>query len=102
MDQTAALSYDPSSYDDIPTYVWNQNFDTRRFEDTIEQCNNDIWSLLKGAICDKLGVPARMSGCKHNVSFHDRKHKSLYITLLSPNLNIYFVDLITLPSNVLC
>ena len=67
MDQTAALAYDPESYDDIPTYVWNENFDIQRFEDTIEQSNNDIWSNFKRALCGKLGVPIRTSGCKHKV-----------------------------------
>ena len=60
----SSVAYDPSTYDDVPTYVWDENFNLDDFELTIEEYNNRLWANVQKAICSKLGVPMRMSGCK--------------------------------------
>ena len=62
--QTSSMAYDPETYDDIPTYVWDANFRIDDFERTIESYNNRLWSNVRTAICGKLGINTRVSGCE--------------------------------------
>jgi len=64
MNQTASLAYDTETYDDFPNYDWNENFDIDGFARTIENYNENIWTSVKDAICGKLGINSRRSGCK--------------------------------------
>jgi len=65
MTETASLVYDPDTYDDIPTYDWNERFDPANFSITINIHNNALWQVVREAICGKLGiVPTPMDGCE--------------------------------------
>lgn len=56
--------YEVEIYDDIPIYTWDENFSIDEFERTIEESNNHLWACVRTAICEKLGIPVRLSGCK--------------------------------------
>ena len=61
----SSMLYDLESYDDNPTYVWDEGFRTDDFERTIESYNHaSLWADVRIAICGKLGIPTRMSGCE--------------------------------------
>ena len=61
----SSMLYDLESYDDNPTYVWDESFRIDDFERTIESYNNaSLWADVRIAICEKLGIPTRMSGCE--------------------------------------
>ena len=61
----SSMLYDLESYDDNPTYVWDESFRVGDFERTIESYNNaSLWADVRIAICEKLGIPTRMSGCE--------------------------------------
>lgn len=64
----SSMAYDPDTYDDIPTYEWDENFDVGNFERTILQYNDRLWTLVRQAICTKLSIPIRMTGCKSSIS----------------------------------
>ena len=64
MNHTASSIYDSETYDDFPTYVWNENFDVYQFSEDIDNCNSSSWDKVKGAICTKLRIPSRLAGCK--------------------------------------
>jgi len=65
MAATASLTYDPDTYDDVPTYEWNQKFNPGSFSRVIQVYNDELWQMVKEAICEKLGItPARTGGCK--------------------------------------
>ena len=61
---STSMTYDPITYDDIPTYVWDEDFRIDDFEQTIEWYNNILWANVQTAICGKLGIPTRATGCK--------------------------------------
>ena len=60
----ASVVYDADTYDDIPTYVWDENFSANELENAILRYNDNLWTLVRESICAKLGIPARMTGCK--------------------------------------
>lgn len=64
MSSTASIAYDPETYDDLPLYEWGMQFDVDTFARSIDRYNNELWSDMKAAICGKLGIAPRMSGCK--------------------------------------
>ena len=64
LDSSTSMSYDPETYDDFPGYVWDENFRIDDLEQTIEMCNNRLWGRVQIAICGKLGIPVRRTGCK--------------------------------------
>ena len=63
-DNSTSMTYDPETYDDFPDYVWDETFRIDDLERTIEGCNNDLWSDVQTAICEKLGIPLRTTGCE--------------------------------------
>ena len=63
----ASMVYDPETYDDIPTYVWDENFRIDDFMLTIDSYNNNLWTNVRMAICEKLGIFPRMTGCEYPV-----------------------------------
>ena len=65
---SVSMEYDPLTYDDLPTYTWDENFRLDDFERTIEWYNNNLWSNVQSAICEKLGIPLRMTGCESLLS----------------------------------
>lgn len=64
LDSHTSRSYYPETYDDIPTYVWDESFRVDDFERTIESYNNGLWARVRTAICAKLGIPTRTIGCE--------------------------------------
>ena len=61
---STSLAYDPKTYDDCPDYLWNEDFDIEELEADIESYNNDLWRNVQKAICHKLGIPFRSTGCE--------------------------------------
>lgn len=59
-----SLPYDPRMYDDFPDYVWNEHFRIEQLESTIESSNNLLWEKVQTAICEKLEIPFRSTGCE--------------------------------------
>lgn len=68
LDSQTSMAYDPETYDDIPTYVWDEDFRIDDFERTIESYNNGLWANVRKAICGKLGIPTRINGCESSYS----------------------------------
>lgn len=68
LESQTSMAYDPETYDDIPTYVWDEDFRIDDFERTIESYNNCLWAKVRKAICGKLGIPTRMTGCESSCS----------------------------------
>ena len=68
LESQTSMAYDPETYDDIPTYVWDEDFRTDDFERTIESYNNGLWGKVRKAICRKLGIPIRINGCESSCS----------------------------------
>ena len=64
MSQTSSLAYDPGTYDSLPDYEWSEQFDVDKFARVIENYNDNLWALMKEAICGKLGIPITVNGCK--------------------------------------
>ena len=64
LDKSSSIGYDPDTYDDFPSYVWDENFRIDNLERTIESCNNGLWGSVQMAICGKLGIPFRPTGCE--------------------------------------
>ena len=64
LEDRISMGYDPETYDDISTYVWDENFRIGDLEHTIESYNNRLWYNVKVAICGKLGIPPMMNGCE--------------------------------------
>ena len=64
MDSSTILAYDPETYDDIPTYEWNEDFRVDDLKRTIEFYNDSLWFHVRVAICGKLGIPMRDTGCE--------------------------------------
>lgn len=60
----AEKEYDPETYDDTPTYAWDENFRIDDLECTIESYNNSLWANVQMAICGKLGISTRVQGCE--------------------------------------
>lgn len=71
-----SMAYDPETYDDIPSYVWDETFRIDDFENTIESYNDSLWANVQTAICGKLGIPTRRNGCESHfssdLSYHGR------------------------------
>ena len=65
------------TYDDTPTYTWDENFSIRDLELTIETSNDELWANAQNAICGKLGIPTRTTGCKL-VSFYPSQRSECY------------------------
>lgn len=63
-DSFASLTYDPESYDDMPTYPWNKDLDLNNFAREIDYYNDNLFNSLKKAICQKLGINDRRGGCE--------------------------------------
>ena len=64
LDKSSSMGYDPDTYDDFPNYVCDENFRIDNLERTIESCNNGLWGSVQMAICGKLGIPFRPTGCE--------------------------------------
>ena len=64
MQMTTSLMYDPDTYDDIPTYQWDERFSIDSFARTIDRYNDELWYTVRRAICGKLGIPFKHGGCK--------------------------------------
>ena len=64
MDFQTSIAYDPDTYDNVPTYVWDENFSVDELESTIVHYNDRLWALVRATICGKLGIPTRMTGCE--------------------------------------
>lgn len=64
LDFQTSMAYDPETYDDIPTYVWDENFRIDDLERAIESYNDGLWLNVRVAICGKLGIPTRITGCE--------------------------------------
>lgn len=58
--------------DDFPDYVWNEHFRIEQLEGEIESSNNILWEYVQTAICQKLGIPLRSTGCKSH--FLETRH----------------------------
>lgn len=50
--------------DNFPDYVWDEHFRIEQLEGEIESSNNLLWEKVQTAICQKLGIPFRSTGCK--------------------------------------
>ena len=59
-----SMAYDPATYDDNPTYVWDESFRVDDFELRIESYNNHLWANVQTTICGRLGIPTRWQGCE--------------------------------------
>ena len=59
-----SMAYDPETYDDNPTYEWDEFFRIDDFEQRIESYNNHLWANIQTTICGKLGIPTRWQGCE--------------------------------------
>lgn len=59
-----SMAYEPATYNDNPTYVWDETFRIDTFEQMIELYNNHLWANVQMAICGKLGIPVRPNGCE--------------------------------------
>lgn len=68
LESQTSMVYDADTYDDIPTYVWNENFSVDELESAILRYNDRLWTLVRTSICAKLGIPTRMTGCKSSFS----------------------------------
>ena len=64
LSRPASMDYDGDLYDNLPTYEWNEKFTIKKLEDKIEHCNNGLWAIVKKAVCKKLGIATRTSGCE--------------------------------------
>lgn len=60
----ASLTYDPESYDDMPTYSWDKYLNLDDFARQIDSYNDNLFHALKQAICQKLGINERRGGCE--------------------------------------
>ena len=58
-----SMVYDPVPYD-IPTYKWDKTFRIAGFKQEIEIHNDSLWADVRKAICEKLGIPTRTTGCE--------------------------------------
>lgn len=57
-------TYDSNTYEDLPNYFWDQDFDLGQVARSIDECNDDIFNSVKIAICEKLGIAQQLFGCK--------------------------------------
>lgn len=66
LDETSFAStvYDAETYDDLPTYTWNESLDLDSFVREIDLGNDRLFGCLRTAICEKLGIDFRLQGCK--------------------------------------
>lgn len=64
LEDRISMVYDLETYDDISTYVWDENFRIVDLERSIGAYNDKLWSNVKVAICAKLGIPPRTNGCE--------------------------------------
>lgn len=74
--------------DDFPDYVWNEHFRIEQLEGEIESSNNLLWEKVQTAICQKLGIPLRSTGCKSH--FLETRHFPGH----SPTFPQYIPDMI--------
>ena len=77
LNRPATMDYDGESYDDLPTYSWDENFKIDALERKIESCNNDLWGNVQKAICRKLGIAARTSGCESSYFLKSVTYQSI-------------------------
>ncbi len=66
LDKTSftSLAYDPESYDDLPTYSWDEDLDLDSFAKEIDLGNDNLFGFLRILICGKLGINVRQGGCE--------------------------------------
>jgi len=57
-----ALGHDTCTYDEYPSYSWNENFDIDQFAQALDHSNTSHWDKVKSAICRKLGIPETLGG----------------------------------------
>ena len=70
MTRFASLAYDPESYDDLPSYLWNEDLDLDSFAREIVSGNDELFGSLEFALSDRLGIDLRRSGCEfHSTLF---------------------------------
>jgi hypothetical protein len=64
------VEYDPTVYNDMPTYDWDQHFDRRDFIGSIERHNDELFRYLREAICHRLGpgFNPQTKGCEQGRS----------------------------------
>ena len=67
-DSFASTVYDPDTYDDLPTYQWDETLNLDRFAQAIDDSNNRLFGRLKVAICHKLSIGFRSAGCESQVA----------------------------------
>ncbi|KAI9759755.1 MAG: hypothetical protein M4579_002140 [Chaenotheca gracillima] len=53
---SASTEYDMEGYDDLPSYSWGESFNVDAFAQEIEQYNDSLFSVLRLAICNRIGV----------------------------------------------
>ncbi|CAF9940224.1 MAG: hypothetical protein ALECFALPRED_008485 [Alectoria fallacina] len=91
LDSQTSMAYDPETYDDIPTYVWDEDFRIDDFERTIESYNNGLWANVRKAICGKLGIPTRING------YRDYSTRRIRRQVCGPDLATVQEKQITIP-----
>ena len=64
MQMTDSFINHTETYDDNPTYQWDERFSIDSFAQDIDTYNDELWYNVRIAICGKLGIPLRNGGCK--------------------------------------